>query len=117
MALEPLSARELAETPTLFSSFMGHTDTSYRTLGELRAIYRERSETLDAAEDQNDDLRVDRFRDDMAGNSWSGDVVMRIGVFDDTTLVIDGIHRGIAYLACIEDGISPDRLPPLHVDR
>jgi hypothetical protein len=117
MALEPLSAQELAATPTLFSSFMGHTDTSYRTLGELRAIYRERSEALDAAEDEDDDLRADRFRDDMAGNRWSTDVVMRIGVFDDTTLLIDGIHRGIAYLACIEDGISPDRLPPLHVDR
>ncbi len=38
------------------------------------------------------------------------------GVFDGTLLVIDGIHRGIAYLACIERGISPDRLPGLHVD-
>jgi hypothetical protein len=38
-------------------------------------------------------------------------------VFDDTVLVIDGIHRSIAYLACIEEGISPDRLPALHVNR
>jgi hypothetical protein len=37
-------------------------------------------------------------------------------VFDGTTLVIDGIHRGIAYLACIEQGISPERLPALHVN-
>jgi len=42
---------------------------------------------------------------------------MRIGVFDGTLLVIDGIHRGIAYLGCIEQGISPDRLPPLHIER
>jgi hypothetical protein len=116
MALKPLSAAELAATPTLFSSFMGHTDTTYKTLGQLRAIYRERCETIEPAEDDADDLRVDRFIDAMASDGWSSDVVVRIGVFDDTVLVIDGIHRGIAYLACVEDGISLDRLPALQVD-
>jgi hypothetical protein len=116
MALRPLSAQELAQTPTLFASFMGYMDTSYKTLGQLRAIYRQRSRTLHAAEDRADDLRVDRFIDDMASKRWRADVVMRIGVFDGTLLVIDGIHRGIAYLACIEKGISPDRLPALRVD-
>jgi hypothetical protein len=116
MALKSLSAKELAETPTLFAGFMGHMDTSYKTLGQLGAIYRERSKALQAAEDQADDLRVDRFAADMASDRWQADVVMRIGVFDGTVLVIDGIHRGIAYLACIEEGLSPDRLPALHVD-
>jgi hypothetical protein len=116
MALKPLSARELAETPTLFASFMGHVDTSYKTLGQLRAIYRERSTALHAADDEADDLRVDRFIDDMASGQWTANVVMRIGVFDAAVLVIDGIHRGIAYLACVEEGINPDRLPALHVD-
>jgi hypothetical protein len=116
MALKPLSASELAQTPTLFASFMGYVDTRYKTLGQLRAIYRERSKALRAAEDWADDLRVDRFIDDMANNRWKADVVVRIGVFDGTLLVIDGIHRGIAYLACIEWGVSPDRLPGLCVD-
>lgn len=116
MALRPLSAKELAATPTLFASFMGYVDTNYKTFGQLRAIYRERSEALQAAEDQADDLRVDRFIDDMACNRWKDKLVMRIGVFDGTLLAIDGIHRGIAYLACIEQGIGPDRLPALRVD-
>jgi hypothetical protein len=116
MALEPLSAEDLAQTPTLFAGFMGHAGTSYQTFAELRAIYRERSKALHAAEDQADDLRVDRFIDDMTDNKWKADVVMRIGVFDGIVLVIDGIHRGIAYLTCIERGISPDRLPSLRVD-
>jgi hypothetical protein len=116
MALRPLSATELAETPTLFASFMGHVGASYKTLGQLGAIYRERSKALQAAEDQADDLRVERFAADMASDRWQADVVMRIGVFDGAVLVIDGIHRGIAYLACIEDGISADRLPALQVD-
>jgi hypothetical protein len=116
MALEPLSAAELEQTPTLFASFMGYAGASYKTFGELRAIYRERSKALHAAEDQADDLRVDRFIDDMTTNKWKADVVMRIGVFDGIVLAIDGIHRGIAYLTCIERGISPDRLPALCVD-
>jgi hypothetical protein len=116
MALEPLSAAELAETPTLFAGFMGCVGRSYKTVGQLLAVYRERSSALDAAEDHADDLRVDRFVEDMAGNRWRSEVVMRIGVFDGTTLVVDGIHRGIAYLACIDEGISPERLPALCVD-
>jgi hypothetical protein len=117
MALKPLSAEELAGTPTLFASFMGFMGTSHKTLGQLRTIYRARSRALDPGDDHADDLRVDRFVDDMAGNRWKGSVVMRIGVFDGTLMIIDGIHRGIAYLACIEQGISPAMLPALHVDR
>jgi hypothetical protein len=117
MALQSLSAADLAETPTLFAGFMGHVGRSYKTVGQLLAIYRERSSALDAAEDVADDLRVDRFRADMASRRWTTDVVMRIGVFDGTVLVVDGIHRGIAYLACVEQGISAGTLPALCVDR
>jgi hypothetical protein len=116
MALKSISAKELADTPTLFASFMGYMDANYKTFGQLRAIYRARSEALRATGDQADSLRVERFIDDMTNNRWTTDVVMRVGVFDGTLLAIDGIHRGIAYLACIEKGISPDRLPALCVD-
>jgi hypothetical protein len=116
MALKPLSAGELADTPTLFASFMGYMDRRYKTVGQLLSIYRERSGTLRVVEDRADDLRVDRFMADMTGKRWNADVVIRIGVFDGTVLVIDGIHRAIAYLACIEQGVSPDRLPALRVD-
>jgi hypothetical protein len=117
MAPQPLSAEQLAETPTLFNSFMGHADAGYKTVGELLAIYRERRLTLHPADDSANDLRVDRFMSDMASNRWRDHVLVQIGVFDDTVFVIDGIHRGMAYLACVEHGISPDRLPALHVDR
>ena len=116
MALRPLSAKELADTPTLFASFMGHVGSRYKTVGQLLAIYRKRSKTLHSADDRADDLRVDRFMNEMASRRWRADVVVRIGVFDSSVLVIDGIHRSIAYLACIEDGIGPERLPALHVN-
>ncbi|HLM86839.1 MAG TPA: hypothetical protein VK272_11690 [Solirubrobacteraceae bacterium] len=116
MALQSLSASELADTRTVLASFMGQTVGDRKTVSQLLEIYRERSGTLPAAEDQADDLRVDRFINDMTNSGWNSDVVIRIGVFDDTVLVIDGIHRGIAYLACIEEGINSVRLPALHVD-
>jgi hypothetical protein len=115
MALEPLSAEELAESQTLFANFMGYMGRSYKTCGQLLAIYRDRSCALPATEDHADDLRVDRFMRDMASDRWKADVVIRIGVFDGTSLVIDGIHRAIAYLACVEEGVSPGRLPKLQV--
>jgi hypothetical protein len=117
MAVEPLSAAELAQTPTLFAGFMGYMDKGHKTVGELLSIYRERSSALDVADDRADDLRVGRFMEDMRRRRWTSDVVMRIGVFDGTLLVIDGIHRGIAYLACLEQGVSPERLPALCVER
>jgi hypothetical protein len=117
MALQPLSATELAATPTLFASFMGHSGTSSKTVGQLLAIYRERSKTLEKGDDEADDLRVEGFIEDMARSRWRSDLVMRIGVFDNTVHVIDGIHRAIAYLACVERGVSADLLPALHVNR
>jgi hypothetical protein len=116
MALQPLSAKQLAETPTLFASFMGCVERGQKTFAQLVAIYRERSKALHPADDEADDLRVERFMRDMASERWRADVVIRIGVFDGTLLVIDGIHRGIAYLACLEDGVSPRRLPALQVN-
>ena len=116
MAIQPLSANELADTRTLFASFMGYVGRSYKTVGQLLTIYRERGDAVRAGEDRADDLRVERFIEDMASERWKSGVVIRVGVFDDTVLVIDGIHRGIAYLACIDAGISPDRLPALQVN-
>jgi hypothetical protein len=115
MALRPLSASELAGARTLFASFMGDVGGTHRTVGELLAIYHERSETL-RGEDPADDLRVERFIEDMASEAWREGVVIRIGVFDGRVLVIDGIHRAIAYLACLARGITPSRLPALQLD-
>jgi hypothetical protein len=115
MALKALSASELAASPTLFKSFMGEAHTSHKTVGQLLAIYRRCRHTLTAAQ-ASDHLRVDRFAADMAARRWTRDVVLRLGVFGGDVLVIDGIHRGIAYLGCIERGIGAARLPALRVE-
>ena len=116
MALRALPPRELARTHSLFRSFMGRGGTSHRTVGELLAIYRERSTAIKASEDPDDDLRVGRFISDMASGRWRDGLVMRIGEFDGRVHLIDGTHRGIAYLACLHSGIGADRLPALSVD-
>jgi hypothetical protein len=116
MALEALSPQDLADSRTLFASFMGCSGRSRRTVGELLAIYRERRAGLHHAGDPADDLRVERFIRDMSGRRWREHVAIRIGVFDGEALVIDGIHRAIAYLACVEDGVAAERLPALGVE-
>ncbi|HTZ87547.1 MAG TPA: hypothetical protein VMB05_12840 [Solirubrobacteraceae bacterium] len=116
MALRALSAHELAETGTLFDSFMGREDGDRKTVGELLEIYRERRAALEASADPDEDLRVNRFMSDMSSERWREDLVMRIGVFDGQVRVIDGTHRAIAYLGCVQEGVSPERLPALHVD-
>jgi len=116
MALQALSPRELSRTQTLFRGFMGRAGTNHKTVGELLAIYRERSEDINAGEDPDDDLRVTRFMRDMASGSWRDVLVMRIGEFDGNVHLIDGTHRAMAYLACLESGVSSARLPALAVD-
>jgi len=116
MALRTLSPQELAQTPTLLSSFMGRAGEGYKTVGQLLAIYRERRGEVREGEDPHDDLRVERFRRDMADRRWREELVLRIGVFGGQRRVIDGTHRGIAYLACLEEGVSRERLPPLQID-
>jgi hypothetical protein len=116
MALQALSPSELARTPTVFSKFMGQPGAGFKTVDELLDIYHGRSAALCASERNSEHLRVARFMRDMAGDRWRDGVVVRIGVFNDKVLLIDGIHRAIAYLACIQDGITADRLPALCVD-
>ena len=116
MALAPLSAADLASTPTVLDSFMGCVDRGQKTVGQLLEIYRDRRAALERCGEHSEHLRVERFKHDMTARRWRTDVVMRIGVFDGTVLVIDGIHRAIAYLACLEDGASPRALPALCVE-
>lgn len=116
MALRALSPREIAASPTLFASFMGHRGPHRKTFGQLLDIYRERSAGLHPRDDRDDDLRIERFKADMAAARWRGEVVVRLGVFGGETLAIDGIHRGIAYLACVEEGVRRELLPALCVD-
>jgi hypothetical protein len=62
-------------------------------------------------DDPSDDLRIDKFVEDMKAGSWTGSIVIRF----DGTVVVDGIHRGIAYLKCVNDGLNPSNLPPIQV--
>lgn len=117
MALRTMTAQELAGTTSVFGSFMGcRAGAGRRTIGELLAIYRERRAEVEAMGDPDDDLRVGRFMRDMADERWREEVVMRIGVFDGEVHVVDGTHRAIAYLGCLQEGVGSEHLPALCVD-
>jgi hypothetical protein len=62
MALQPLSARNWLTRRRCLPTFRDHVDRSYKTVGQLLAIYRERGKTLRPPEDRADDLRVEANR-------------------------------------------------------
>ena len=116
MALRAVSPDHIAASPTLFASFMGRGGDGRKTFAALLDIYRERSSGLSPSDDPDDNLRIEGFRADMRDNRWRGEVVVRVGVLGGDVVAIDGIHRGIAYLACLADGVRRERLPALCVD-
>src|SRR5262249_16242516 len=98
MALHLLDPPDLAPPPPVLADFMGRNSARRRTMAERVEVYRQQSPMLSPADDRDDHLRVQRFIEDMAARRWRAGVVVRIGVFDGTVLIIDGIHRGVAYL-------------------
>ena len=51
----------------------------------------------------------------MEGKKWEGPIVITLD--DQGEMVIDGIHRGIAYIRCIRSGMKVEELPPLKLQR
>jgi hypothetical protein len=51
----------------------------------------------------------------MREGKWHEDIVILLGIWEGRVLVRDGIHRGVAYLDCMDNGISPQDLPYLYL--
>jgi hypothetical protein len=65
---------------------------------------------------ESNDLRIADFINDMKAGSWREEkIVIALGIWENQVLVRDGIHRGVAYLDCFNDGMSPQDLPPLYL--
>ena len=79
-----------------------------KTFKELINIFNESSIKMTASEDLSNDFRIFDFVNDMGSGKWRGPVPLKV---DEGMRVIDGIHRGIAYLKCVEKGIDKESLP------
>lgn len=87
---------------------------AYKTYSQLLATYRSCRDTW-APHDASNDLRITHYISDMRAGEWRGDLTIVLGVWDSRVLVRDGIHRGIAYLDCLDSGVLPRDLPSLYL--
>lgn len=92
------------------TGFMGDPGTTFKTFIELGEIFAHRRETLAREGDPSNDLRVLPYAASMIARQWESPIVFRR---DDDGRIGDGIHRGIAYLRCLREGLEPSRLPQL----
>lgn len=110
MELVPIAPEMLGISTTIMTGFMGEPTPTFKTFGELVEIFGRRHRTIAQEGDGSDDLRVLRFEQAMQARQWEGAIVFPR---DDDGLIGGGIHRGIAYLRCLDTGIPMSNLPPL----
>jgi hypothetical protein len=108
--LEPIAPEVVAVSKTIMTDFMHEPTTTFKTFAELVEIFARDREVLAREGDPSNDLRVLDFAAVMMAGQWEPPIVFRR---DDEGRIGDGIHRGIAYLRCIDNGANPSRLPQL----
>jgi hypothetical protein len=115
VTLVSLSPDDLGQVLTFITGFMCDRSTSYKSYTQLLAIYRSCKDTW-RPHDESNDLRITDYISDMKYGKWrDANIVIQLGIWQDRVLVVDGIHRGVSYLDCLNDGISPQHLPPLYL--
>ena len=105
---EYISSEELKNLNTLIKEFMLDRSGYEKTFSELLKIFNESKDQI--KDDNSDDLRILNFYNDMKNKKWTGDMLIQV---DENKKVLDGIHRGVAYLKCIEEGVSEKDLPKI----
>jgi hypothetical protein len=115
MTLVSLAPDDLGQVLTFITGFMcDHRSKSYKTYNQLLAIYQSCKDTLTPDNDKSEDLRITGFINDMTDGNWRDpNIVIELGVWRDRVLVVGGIHRGVSYLECLNNGVSPQDLPLL----
>src|SRR3989338_8994304 len=110
MNMYRIDAVELSRTKTLITNFMLETSSNFKTFLELVMIFENNYQQI--VDDRSDDLRILRFTEDMANWNWNGDIIIQ----SQNGIAIDGVHRGIAFLRCVNlKEIPENKLPYVYV--
>ncbi len=107
--MKKISSHKFENLLTLIKEFMIDRSTNNKTFKELLNIYCSCCKTFNP--DLSNDLRINKYVDDMKNNKWSYNIILTI----ENNLVNDGVHRGIAYLKCIKEGVSEKDLPKIYL--
>jgi hypothetical protein len=109
-ALAPIRPEVLVCSETIMTRFMREPTTNFKTFAELVQIFGRDHEAILQEGDPSNDLRVLEFASMMMAGQWEGPIVF---LRDHDGRIGDGVHRGIAYLRCINNGAGSSVLPEL----
>ncbi len=109
--MKVINAQDFRDYETLITSFMCDSSTNMKTYSDLVVIFEKCYKKFTGKSDGSNDLRILDFETSMKEKTWDGDIVLTQD--SSTSLITDGIHRGIAYLRCLDSGFSEQSLPRL----
>lgn len=107
-----INAGILRSRITLIKNFMCDSSTNNKTFGDLVKIFGDCKDKFTPETDSSNDLRILKFVDDMKNSKWTDS----IRIHSENGEVKDGVHRGIAYLICINEGVSKKKLPEVFIN-
>lgn len=108
--MKKIDAQILSSTKTFITNFMCDSSMSKKTFSQLLNIFDHCIERQQYGDPGANDLKSICYYQDMKDKKWMQPIPLRIVNGE----VQDGIHRGIAYLKCIQDGISEAELPDIY---
>ncbi len=106
-----LTPNGLANSVSLITTFMRDDTKHLKTFEELQNIFDNSYKNFDP--DPANDLRILNYERDMESKNWNEPIILMRDV--RLNIIVDGIHRGIAYLRCVSKGINRAELPDVYV--
>jgi len=108
--MKTIASNELLQVKTFITKFMLDNTLHEKTFAELVDIFEDSWKKMNI--DPSEDKRILKFSKEMENGNWNGNISITI----DKGLAKDGIHRGIAYLRCINKGFTATELPIVILD-
>ena len=102
-----INSEQLKALETIIKEFMVDRSGSNKTFAELLKIFDGCYQGFNP--DPSNDLRICCYASDMKSGKWNQDIMIK----SHNGVVQDGIHRGLAYLKCVAEGVEKSRLPKL----
>lgn len=106
-----VSPRTLSLQSTFIREFMCDQSQNLKLFNDLVGIF-ERCYPFFKGHDPSNDLRVLEYEELMKAGKWDSDIQI---LLDQNGDAWDGIHRGIAYLRCVNDGVEESKLPKVYI--
>jgi len=111
--MQVITYKALASHKTWITDFIFDKSKNEKTFGELKIIFEKCLGRLTPENDKSNDLRILKLQKKMADGKWTGTIDLELNKYSG--LIEEGIHRGVAYLRCVESGINVDKLPNLRL--